>query len=154
PGRSAWQGLLAVELHGCGFTSLHDAPADVYGTILGDGYDPALAIAGLERVGRGEPYRIEQNYFKLHACCRYNHYALHAITTLRRAHRIAADDVASVEVTTIPFGARMAEPAPSTMLAAKFSIPYAVAAALVLGRTDIAAFAPPALDDSRIRNLA
>src|SRR5262249_21766580 len=63
-------------------------------------------------------------------------------------------DVASVEVTTIPFGARMAEPAPSTMLAAKFSIPYAVAAALVLGRTDIAAFAPPALDDSRIRNLA
>src|SRR5262249_58380963 len=73
PGRSAWQGLLAVELHGCGFTSLHDAPADVYGTILGDGYDPALAIAGLERVGRREPYRIEQNYFKLHACRRYHH---------------------------------------------------------------------------------
>jgi len=154
PGRSAWQGLLAVELQACGFTGLHDAPSDVYGTILADAYDPALAVAGLDALGRGEPYRIEQNYFKLHACCRYNHFALDAIATLRRDHHLAAADVASVEVTTIPFGARMADPAPSTMLAAKFSIPYAVAAALVLGRSDTAAFEPPALGDARIGDLA
>src|SRR5712691_70502 len=159
PGRSAWQGLLAVELQACGFTGLHDAPSDVYGTILADAYDPALATAGLDALGldalgRGEPYRIEQNYFKLHACCRYNHFALDAIATLRRGHHLAAADVASVEVTTIPFGARMADPAPSTMLAAKFSIPYAVAAALVLGRSDTAAFEPPALGDPRIGDLA
>jgi 2-methylcitrate dehydratase PrpD len=40
------------------------------------------------------------------------------------------------------------------MLAAKFSTPYAVAAALVLGRTDVAAFGAPALADPRIRDLA
>ena len=40
------------------------------------------------------------------------------------------------------------------MLAAKFSIPYAVAAALVLDRSDVAAFAPAALHDPRIRELA
>jgi len=154
PGRSAWQGVLAVELHACGFTGLDDAPADVYGTILADTYDPALAADGLDALGRDAPYRIEQNYFKLHACCRYNHYALDAIATLRRDHRLAADDVASVDVTTIPFGARMADPAPSTMLAAKFSIPHAVAAALVLGRTDLAAFEPSTLVDARIRDLA
>lgn len=154
PGRSAWQGILAVELHACGFTGLDDAPADVYGTILADTYDPALAADGLDALGRDAPYRIEQNYFKLHACCRYNHYALDAIARLRRDHRVAADDVASVDVTTVPFGARMADPAPPTMLAAKFSIPHAVAAALVLGRTDLAAFEPSTLDDARIRDLA
>src|SRR5437867_10496701 len=67
PGRSGLQGILAVELQRCGFTGLRDAPSDVYGALLGEHFDPALALAGL-----GESYRIEQNYFKFHACCRYN----------------------------------------------------------------------------------
>lgn len=149
PGRSAFQGILAVELERCGFTGLRDAPSDVYGTLLADRFEPALAMAGL-----GESYRIEENYFKFHACCRYNHFALDALERLRRVHRFEADDVVSVHVTTIPFGLRMAEPAPPSMLAAKFSIPYAVAAALVRGTADVAAFEPAALDDPRIRALS
>src|SRR5262245_10739642 len=98
PGRSAWQGLLAVELQRCGFTGLRDAPSDVYGTILADRFEPALAVEGL-----GEGHRIRENYFKLYACCRYNHFALDAIAALRREHPFAADQVASVLVTTIPF---------------------------------------------------
>src|SRR6059036_1627153 len=88
-----------------------------------------------------ELYRIEQNYFKLHACCRFNHFALDAVTDLRRVHRLASDDVLKVEVVTIPFAAR-------------FSIPWAVAAALVLGRTDPVAFDSATLADARIRDLA
>jgi len=149
PGRSSFQGILALELHGCGFTGLRDAPADVYGTILADRFEPALAVTGL-----GESYRIEQNYFKFYACCRYTHFALDAIAALRRAHHFAADDVASVRVTTIPFGLRMAEAAPTSMLGAKFSIPYAVAATLVRGAADVAAFGPAALGDPAIRGLA
>ena len=149
PGRSAFQGLLAVELQRCGFTGLPDAPSDVYGTILADRFEPELAVAGL-----GESYRIEENYFKFHACCRYNHFALDALGRLRRAHRVDADEVVSAHVTTIPFGLRMAEPDPANMLAAKFSIPYAVAAALVTGAADVAAFEPAALGDPRIRALA
>jgi 2-methylcitrate dehydratase PrpD len=143
-----------VELQRCGFSGLADAPSDVYGTILADAFEPSLAVAGLEDVGAGERYRIEQNYFKLHACCRFNHFALDAVLALRRAHAFAADDVVRLRVTTIPFGARMADPGPTSPLAAKFSIPYAVAAALVLDRTDRAAFEPPALSDPRIRELA
>jgi 2-methylcitrate dehydratase PrpD len=149
PGRSAFQGILAVELQRCGFTGLPDAPSDVYQTILADDFEPELAVAGL-----GESYRIEQNYFKFHACCRYNHFALDALERLRHAHRFEADDVVTVQVTTIPFGLRMAEPEPTSMLAAKFSIPYAVAAALVRGSADVAAFEPAALGDPRIRALA
>ena len=149
PGRSGLAGILAVELQRCGFTGLDDAPSDVFATILGDRLDRTLAVEAL-----GEHYRIEANYFKLHACCRFTHFALDAVLALCRAHPFDADDVVRVRVTTIPFGARMTDPAPATTLAAKFSIPYAVAAALVLRRTDVAAFEPPALGDPRIRALA
>lgn len=154
PGRSAFQGLLAVELHRCGFTALADGPSDVYGTVLADRFDPALAVADLDGHDRPTRWRIEQNYFKLHACCRYNHYALDAVVALRGRHGLAADDIAHVEVTTIPFGVRMAAPEPASLLAAKFSIPYAVAAALALGRADTGAFEPAARADARVRDLA
>ena len=73
---------------------------------------------------------------------------------LRAEHRFTAQDVAAVHITSVPFGLRMAETAPRNMLGAKFSIPYAVAAALVLGRTDTGAFEERALDDERIRSMA
>ena len=129
--------------------ALEDAPADVYGTILADSFDPAEAVRGL-----GESFRIEENYFKLHACCRMNHPALDAIMALRSQHRLTGADVAAVQVISVPFGLRMTETAPSTMLGAKFSIPYAVAAALVLGRTDTGAFDERALADPRVRAMA
>jgi 2-methylcitrate dehydratase PrpD len=158
PGRSAFQGILAVELERCGFTGLGDAPSDVYGTILAERFEPELAVAGLDTLSgpgpaRG-PFRIEQNYFKLHACCRFNHFALDAVMALRSAHALGGDDVEKVEIVTIPFAVRMGAPAPASSLAARFSIPWAVAAALVLGRTDPSAFDARALADTRIRALA
>jgi 2-methylcitrate dehydratase PrpD len=158
PGRSAFQGILAVDLQRCGFTGLDDAPSDVYGTILADAFDPAAAVAGLDALASvgpdRQPYRIELNYFKLHACCRFNHFALDAVMDLRRSHRLTSDDVRTIEVVTIPFAVRMSEPAPANPLAARFSIPWAVAAAMVLGRTDPPAFDAATLADARIRDLA
>jgi len=156
PGRSAFQGILAVELQRCGFTGLGDAPSDVYGTILADRFEPELAVAGLDALTRagGAAYRIEQNYFKLHACCRFNHFALDAVMALRSAHELTAGDIERVEIVTIPFAVRMGARAPASSLAARFSIPWAIAAALVLGRTDPTAFDAKALADERIRALA
>lgn len=149
PGRSGLQGVLAAHLHRCGFTAPADAPADMYGTILGERFDPLQVVEGL-----GHEYRITTNYFKLHACCRINHYALDGLGAIRRAHPFDAADVERVTVTSIPFAERMADPEPGTMLAAKFSIPYAVAASIVLGRTDLVAFEEPAIADPRVRDLA
>src|SRR5437867_2766033 len=156
PDRSAFQGILAVELQRCGFTGLGDAPSDVYGTILADRFEPELAVAGLDALTRagGAAYRIEQNYFKLHACCRFNHFALDAVMALRSAHELTAVDIERVEIVTIPFAVRMGARAPASSLAARFSIPWAIAAALVLGRTDPTAFDAKALADERIRALA
>ena len=48
----------------------------------------------------------------------------------------------------------MADPHPDNMLSAKFSIPYAVAAAICYGRTDVTAFLPEQVDNTDIRALA
>ncbi|MBI1848172.1 MAG: MmgE/PrpD family protein [Candidatus Rokubacteria bacterium] len=150
PGRSSLQGILAAHLHRCGFTGVADGPGDVYGSILADGFEPERAVHGLGEA----PLRIEANYFKFHACCLYNHPALDAVEEIRGTARFEPGDVARVSVRSIPFVTRMAEPAPAAMLAAKFSIPYAVAAALVLGRTDVTAFTEDVLEDPGVRALA
>jgi 2-methylcitrate dehydratase PrpD len=99
-------------------------------------------------------WRIERNYFKQHACCLYNHPALDAVQALLRAESLRPDEVTRVTVTSVPFVERMAEPAPPNMLAAKFSVPYAVAAAIVTGGSGVPAFLDPARDDRRVQELA
>ena len=148
PGRSSLQGVLATHLHACGFTALEDGPADVYGDILG-AFDPNAVVDGL-----GDGYRIEQNYFKFHACCRYNHPTLDAVHALRVQHEIAPEEIDRVHVTTVPFPAGMVGAYPANPLAARFSIPYAVAAALVHGETGTAAFQPQAIEAEQARALA
>ena len=148
-GRSGLQAILAVHLHRCGYTGVVDAPSEIFGTILGQAFDSDAVVEGL-----GTQYRIRQNYFKFHACCLYNHPTLDALTAITATSRFTAEQVDKVEVTTIPLAERMTDPAPKTMLGAKFSIPYAVGAALVLGKTDVSAFEKEAREDPRIQELA
>ena len=154
PGRSNLQGILATHLLACGYTAVHDAPSDVYGTILGDRFDTEAVVDGLGADDRVDVYRIERNYFKFHACCLYNHTPLDAVRALVHDEGLAADDIERIRVTSLPFVTRMADPAPATMLSAKFSIPYAVAAAVVKGTTDVSAFRDEVREDPRVLALA
>jgi 2-methylcitrate dehydratase PrpD len=153
PGRSNMQGILATHLLACGYTAVHDAPSDLYGTILGERFDPDAVVEGVSE-DRVTVYRIERNYFKFHACCLYNHAVLDAVQSLVHAEGFSVDDVQRIRVTSLPFVTRMADPSPANMLAAKFSVPYAVAAAVVKGTTDVSAFTDAVREDSRVRQLA
>lgn len=150
PGRSGMQGILAVHLQNCGYTALDDSPSDLYSTILGDSFDPEATIVGLG----ADTLRIEQNYFKFHACCLYNHPTLDAVKNLMSKEDFSHRDVDWVKITTVPFGDRMANEYPENMLSAKFHIPFAVAACLVKGRTDILAFMPETVADPTIKEVA
>ncbi len=151
PGRSGFQGIMAAHLSRCGFTAVADGPADLYRTFLGEGFDPDAVVDGLGAPGE---FRIQRNYFKFHACCLYNHPALDAVEDLLRSEPFAACDVERIAVTAPPIAGIMADPAPENMLAAKFSIPYAVAAAVCYGRTDVTAFLPERVGNADIRSLA
>ena len=151
PGRSGFQGILAAHLSDCGFTGLKDGPADLYESILGEGFDQSAVVEGL-----GEPrsYRIQRNYFKFHACCLYNHPALDAVQSLLRREGFGSRDVSRIQVEGPPLALIMADPEPENMLAAKFSIPYAVAAMVVRGSADVTSFYPQQVADSQTRQLA
>jgi 2-methylcitrate dehydratase PrpD len=151
PGRSGFQGILAAHLSRCGFTSIEDGPSDLYQSVLGEGFDTEAVVAGLGQPGS---YRIQNNYFKMHACCLYNHPALDAVQSLLRREKFDASDVNHVQIEAPPLALIMADPEPENMLAAKFSIPYAVAAMLVRGSADVTAFYPEQIADPQTRELA
>jgi len=150
PGRSGFQGIMAAHLSKCGFTTIADGPADLYRTFLGDGFNPDAVVDGLG----GDTYRIQQNYFKFHACCLYNHPALDAVENLLRESPFTAGDVERIVVTAPSIAQIMSDPEPDNMLAAKFSIPYAVAAAVCHGATDVSAFLPDRVVNTEVRRLA
>ncbi len=151
PGRSGFQGIMAAQLVLCGFTGLEDGPSDIYNTLLGDGFDPEAAVLGLGEAGQ---YRIQQNYFKLHACCLYNHPVLDGVQSLLGNNSFNPEDIDRIKVETPAMATIMTDPEPPNMLAAKFSLPYAVATAVVHNHTDVTAFYPERLDDPETRELA
>ena len=107
-------------------------------------------VAGLG----SDTYRIQQGYFKFHACCLYNHPALDAVENLLHESPFSAGEVERIVVTAPPIAQIMADPEPDNMLAAKFSIPYAVAAAVCHGATDVSAFLPDQVANTEVRQLA
>ena len=151
PGRSAMQGIMAANLVRCGFTGLKDGPSDVYGSLLGMDFRPDAVVDGLGEPG---PLRIQQNYFKLHACCLYNHPALDGMQHIVRRGSFIAADVEDIEVQAPPIATIMNDPAPPNMLAAKFSLPFALAATVTRGVTDVTAFHPDKLVDEETLALA
>ena len=151
PGRSGFQGIMAAQLTLCGFTGLADGPSDIYNTLLGESFDAEAAVEGLGTPGA---YRIQQNYFKLHACCLYNHPVLDGVQALLEQENFGADDVERIKVEAPALATIMTDPEPENMLAAKFSLPYAVATAVVHHSTDITAFRPDRIKDPETLALA
>ena len=151
PGRSGMQGIMAANLVRCGFTALKDGPSDIYGLLLGKGFSQQSVVDGL---GEGGPLRIQQNYFKLHACCLYNHPALDGMQNILQREVFSASEVDRIDVLAPPLASIMTDPAPPNMLAAKFSLPYAVAAAVTLRSTGVSAFYEEKLSDEETLTLA
>ncbi|MDA0262926.1 MAG: MmgE/PrpD family protein [Chloroflexi bacterium] len=151
PGRSGFQGIMAAQITLCGFTGLADGPADIYTSLLGDGFDPDAVVKDLGVPGA---YRIQQNYFKLHACCLYNHPVLDGVQTLLGREGFAAEEVERIDVQAPALAMIMTDPEPANMLAAKFSLPYAVATAVVHKTTGITAFYPERVNDPETLALA
>lgn len=148
-GVSNRMGLLAIELVEAGFIGERDGVASVFGHVVSDTFDPAKMIDGL-----GRDWQIDRNYFKLHSCCRYNHGALDALDRLLAETRVAADDIARVDVASYLYAAELDDQAPRNTLAGKFSVPFAVATRVVRGSSRVENFTWDAVRDDRVQALA
>jgi 2-methylcitrate dehydratase PrpD len=148
-GTSNFMGVLAHQLVQSGFTGEADGLKTVYGSVVSDTFSPEVMTDEL-----GSRFEIARNYFKMHACCRYNHGTLDALEKILSQRPITAGDVESVDVETYSLAAQLCDRNPQNMLAAKFSIPFAVATLLVHGRTDVTCFTTEAVRKEAVQALA
>jgi 2-methylcitrate dehydratase PrpD len=150
PASGAWNGLMAVEWAECGIGGIAEAVFDVYGTVLGGRAQPQRLLEGL-----GEQWAVLDGYTKIHACCQHLHSAVEAVLELRAEHAQLGqpETIDRIEVRTHPLALPLVNPAPRTTLGAKFSMPHAVAAALLKAEAGAAAFAADTLEDEAIARL-
>ena len=148
-GTSNFMGVLAHHLVQSGFTGEADGLKTVYGSVVSDTFNPDAMTEDL-----GRRFEIARNYFKMHACCRYNHGTLDALEKILAQRPLKAGEVEAVDVETYSLAAQLCDRNPQNMLAAKFSIPFAVATLLVHGRTDVTCFTPEAVRKDAVQALA
>lgn len=150
PASGAWNGAMAVEWARMGIGGIAEGFFDVYATVLGGQAHPERLTDAL-----GERWAVLDSYTKIYACCQHLHSAVEAALELRAAHPQVADGaaIASVSVDTHALALPLVEPSPRTTLGAKFSMPHAVAAALVDGSAGASAFDGRALHDPAIAAL-
>jgi 2-methylcitrate dehydratase PrpD len=143
-------GMIAFEMAAAGITGERDGVATIYDSVAATQFDAAQMVEAL-----GQRYEIARNYFKRHAACRYTHAALDALAEIKHQHgRIDPKAVLGIEVATYVWAAQLDDPEPRSMLAAKFSLPFAIATTLVNGAASIEAFRDEARGERVTRALA
>ena len=149
-GLSNRNGLLALQLLESGFTGERDGLASLFGKIVSEHFDTAELLRGL-----GTEWHVMQNYFKLHSCCRFNHGTLDAIDQIAsRGPLPHPDAIRDIQVTSYNLAAELDGKAPHNTLAAKFSVPFAVATRIVNGNSALASFNWDAVRDPAVLALA
>lgn len=159
PGWAAHCGIAAAELAARGFSGparAIDGERGLFNAHLGAADHPFQRIAE----GLGVEWLCTRSAFKPYPCGHLLHGFIEAVFNLREEAGIRADDVAKIICPIAPWVAPMiAEPRtaklhPADEAAAKISLYYCVAAALVRDKLDLSAFAADALGDPRIAALA
>ena len=148
-GFNAAAGVLAGDLVGDGMTAERDGVATVFGTLAGVYFDPDKALEGL-----GTRWEIARGYHKRMPCARCLHPALDALNDALKGRDVSPEEVLRVEVETYGMAAAMSLMVPENGLAAKHSLPHAVAACLVRKRADLEAFSDEAARDPSVREIA
>src|SRR6218665_3714871 len=92
--------------------------------------------------------------FKNHACCGHAFAPIDGAQALQAQMRISADDIHRIHIGTYAAALDVAgNPDPKTAPEARFSVPFAVATALLYGSVRPAGFSPGRLLGARVRAL-
>lgn len=148
-GVSGHMGVLTNDLIESGFCGEIDGVSQVFGKVVSDSFDNSVMTEAL-----GQRWEVGRNYFKMHSCCRYNHAALDALAMIAAATPLDPARIARIEVESYAFAAELDNPRPRNVLAAKFSVPFAVATTLVNRSSGVASFTAPMVADPAILALA
>ena len=148
-GFSGQIGLMCWDMLQSGFTGEHDGLSSVWGKVISESFNPGEMTEEL-----GERWEITRNYFKRHACCRYNHGALDALAKLGMKQQLQADEIARVDVETYSLAVELDDQNPQNTLAGKFSVPFAIATTIIHGSSGVGSFTWEAIRRDDIQELA
>lgn len=139
-GRAAQAGVVSARLAAHGFTASIDAIEHPRGFLAAVSPSGNVDLAGAaDRLGREWQLVRRRVNLKKYPTCYYTHRALDGVLALLAQAPVAADEVERIDVTLSEEHAlalRNAEP--QTALAAKFSMQFAMACAVIAGRVGLA----------------
>ena len=150
-GISGQLGILAHSLVATGFSGESDGLQNVFGNIVSDNFSPVKMVQDI-----GLRWEVLRNYFKLHSCCRFNHAALDALAIIvsQAKPAVAISQIVRIDVTTYALAAELNNQSPKNTLAAKFSVPFAIATTLLNGSSEVGSFTWAAVNNHAIQALA
>jgi len=154
--RNAYAGIsnqmahLGFTLLQSGFSGEKDGINSVFSSVSSSGFDAQKAYEDL-----GHRFEVCRNYFKLHACCRYNHAALDALWLLIDKHPELqqCETITSIHVDSYNLAAELQDRAPRNVLACKFSVPFAIATTLYHRSSGVLSFTEQARTNPDISAL-
>jgi 2-methylcitrate dehydratase PrpD len=114
-------------------------------------WDTSKLVDGL---GDPERYAILGTYFKPYAVCRWAHSSVDAVLDLAARHGVRPAEIEKIQVETFYEVTRLVNYAPRNAIAAQFSIPFALAIALLYHRIEPEDVSEENLQEPAILDLA
>ena len=148
-GFSGHMGVLIADLVESGFTGPRGGLSEAYTRFIGSSLDQERLVEGL-----GRDYEITTNYFKTHAACRHLHAPLDALLLALKGRQLRPEEVERVTVVGNSNAVRFVRTDPENPLAAKFSVPFAIATSIARNETGMDAFQQGAIDNPVTSALA
>ena len=145
--KMAHVGLMLLK---AGFTGEQDGIKSIFDGVASNKFDDKSAVELL-----GKRFEVSRNYFKLHACCRYNHAALDALWKIIEQNNEVKNinQIKKIEVQSYNLAAELSDQNPRNVLACKFSIPFAISTTLVNLDSGVLSFTEIMRTNKNIQNL-
>lgn len=151
PGKSCMNGVIAATLAASGFNGAVDIVEGERGFVatLSDSVDWFRITDRL-----GTYFKVTENGYKLHACCRHGHVTIDETLKLANANDLTADNVKRVTV-KLPTNSVLTinDANPPSAYKAKFSVYFMVANAIIHRKVGLEAFTEERLADPVIRGV-
>ncbi|MBX6748808.1 MAG: MmgE/PrpD family protein [Micromonosporaceae bacterium] len=158
PGFASHAGILAARLAAAGATgpeTVFDGPHGVYDALAGGPADPSAIVRDL-----GERWETTRIGIKPYPACQLSHATLDATAAALAGRSVRPDDVAEIVAWVHPDSAAVVcDPGrdltrPASEYAAKFSLPWSVAALVCDGRIGVDTFAEDSIRRPEVTALA
>ena len=127
--------------------------------LAGDGFTgaPAITMEAPEVAhfwdDLGQNWLVAEQYIKLYPVCRWAQPPAEAVFALIKEHQFTVNDVAEITIETFHEGMRL-NAIPTNTEEAQYSLPFAVALALVRGTIGVDEITESGLSDPKVRKVA